>query len=307
MLQKKNEEAFRTILLADSKNPEKSTILATFFEDFDAEKAFKALHPKHSVEKSILDGFRRANGPEKVKKVLEDNTLSFDYMSAIMAIPKKMRTLYPHAYQSFLWNRVLSERITDFGKKVVPGDYVLVNEEPIFVEDEKDAEKYSLFEMAIPIFGSETNLKPESIVSKIYSKILKEEGVDADSFRDHHGCFMLNGGWRVGLIYPKNFRHKVVYFDSWSEDLLSLDCKEEDCYAIDGTKGKFSAILAQFELPKSCYATMLIRELLHNSTDPLLQNALNEKAKALSTEEKKEAEECADEQEAEENEEELKE
>lgn len=35
-----------------------------------------------------------------------------------------MRDLYPHAYQSFVWNKLASLRMKKFGKKLAIGDIV---------------------------------------------------------------------------------------------------------------------------------------------------------------------------------------
>ena len=35
-----------------------------------------------------------------------------------------MKTLYLHSLQSYLWNRIVSRRVTNFGLKVQKGDLV---------------------------------------------------------------------------------------------------------------------------------------------------------------------------------------
>lgn len=44
------------------------------------------------------------------------------YKSAILALPRDTRSLYVHAYQSLLFNRVLTKRVEDHGLSVLDGD-----------------------------------------------------------------------------------------------------------------------------------------------------------------------------------------
>lgn len=59
-----------------------------------------------------------------------------------------------------------------------------------------------------------------------------------------------------------NLEMKKVNFEQWDDDILSLDSKEK-MYIIKN-EGKETGIVLQFSLTKSCYATMVIREFLHN-------------------------------------------
>lgn len=47
-----------------------------------------------------------------------------DYYNAFTAISRGTRFIYIHAYQSYVWNRAVSERLRRFGKKVLVGDLV---------------------------------------------------------------------------------------------------------------------------------------------------------------------------------------
>lgn len=53
-----------------------------------------------------------------------------NFLAALMRIPYGLRTMYVHAYQSYLWNTATSERCLKYGTdSVVEGDLVLLSGE----------------------------------------------------------------------------------------------------------------------------------------------------------------------------------
>lgn len=49
-----------------------------------------------------------------------------DYQGALMNLPRNLRLMYVHAYQSFVFNSMVSERWRRWGEEVVAGDLVLI-------------------------------------------------------------------------------------------------------------------------------------------------------------------------------------
>lgn len=71
---------------------------------------------------------RKFSAESNIIRHLSSSTRGKDYFGALQTIPKNLRIMYAHAYQSVIWNLVASQRWSQHGGKVVEGDLVLVNE-----------------------------------------------------------------------------------------------------------------------------------------------------------------------------------
>lgn len=199
--------------------------------------------PKHfRYERNLLQKFQETGSEEK----------------ALLSLPKYLKMMFVHAYQSYIFNRLISERIQEFGslKTIQKGDYadfvryVPVNsqEYPSLMESysrvgENNIErtKFLMDErrgfLAFPLPGYNTCLSDDWASIKI-KDILQEDSIDLQDFKGKYKEFSSSGDYRV-VDMP---------YSSFS-------------YTTDNSNAKFS-----FFLPKGSYATSFLREITKNLT-----------------------------------------
>lgn len=132
-----------------------------------------------------------------------------------LKIPRNLRLMYVHAYQSYVWNAVVSERIRTYGSdKPIVGDLVFdttpkekvamdVDEGSIMEEDaeavasrrnrkpyeapriktltEEDLDKYTIFDVIMPLPGTDVAY-PGGQLGERYREFLRMDGLDPDNF-----------------------------------------------------------------------------------------------------------------------------
>jgi len=100
-----------------------------------------------------------------------------DYANALRKLPKNIRRMFVHAFQSYIFNNVISELVAN--KITVP--------------------------IQLPIIGYETKL--ESDTGEIITKLLKEEQIKLEDFKINRMPELSEPGiMRNSLIFPKNFK-----------------------------------------------------------------------------------------------------
>ena len=196
-------------------------------------------YPKHlNFEKAMLN------------KLAVD---SEDFVGALKELPKNLLTMFIYAYQSYLFNKILSRRI----QKKLPlnaaavGDIILpvrkgVIDGEISVTERniekvnKQVSKGKAFVSAV-LFGSDSKFS-EGEMGKIEHKIIDEENIDPRDFIIPDIPYISSAGSRRSILSPvKDLGFKLT------DDELN--------------KGKL-ALTLKFELLKGCYATSLLREFM---------------------------------------------
>jgi len=235
---------------------------------------------------------------ETLKKARKDRTIegkllyglskrhTNDQVGALEEIPRQQRLLYCHAYQSYLWNMVVSRRIKTHGTKVIKGDLVYKKKEDMQVDNDEqiskeeyiefveDPSKHTINEVLIPIPGCKVKF-PENETKSWFVELLAEDDLNLESFVNSVKTYNLPGDYRHMLVKPWDVSWEVVGYDDPTEDLIVSDKERLEMSgdsvpskaANGNSSGKYRALILNMSLPSSCYATMALREILRVETD----------------------------------------
>ena len=86
-------------------------VLARYAQDKDAAAALRDLPGRCTVERLLLTGLQRVGATNPY--------------GAFQQVPRNLRLLYVHSFQSLVWNRLVTIRLRRFGIRPVAGDLVL--------------------------------------------------------------------------------------------------------------------------------------------------------------------------------------
>jgi len=221
---RRDYEAFVRSLIGGPPGAERDPYLIRARRLFDAGKLEKALQ--------AMPVRRRAE-----KKCLHALLRFGDPERAYFAVPVRMRQLYASAYQSWLFNKVLARRVQDLDR-IQEGDVAYLHRNgAVFqvVDPEAEQPRCQAFEISPsgPMFGSRTMLA-ESDPGRIEREIFAETGLSPEDF-DVGGGLQIRGVRRA----------------------LRMPLREVSLEACEK-----AALRIRFALPKGCYATSVMREIM---------------------------------------------
>ncbi|KAJ2648892.1 multisubstrate pseudouridine synthase 7 [Coemansia sp. RSA 1250] len=257
----------------------------------DPKEALKLLPQRAALaEYSILQSFAK-------------NGSATNVAAAFTCIPRNLRLMYVHAYQSYIWNSAVSQRLHMFGTAgPVIGDLVIrateydtsaLEVDGGAAEKAEDGDKrpdvkptvvtaeninnYTIYDVVLPLPGWDI-MYPEHDVKELYTKLMEKDGLSASGFASHPlKEYRLAGAYRHIIIKPREFAYEWMRYN---DDMLPLARSDSD--AIEGKHepesidfGKYLALKLKFDLPSSSYATMLLRELMRQETASGYQSQLS--------------------------------
>lgn len=112
-----------TTPLISSDDRSRALAIHTWQTTQNSNAALALLPRKFSAESAIIRhlGYRDRRSKNPLSSL-------HDYQGALQCIPRNLRLMYVHAYQSLVWNVVAGQRWERFGGKLVEGDLVLVED-----------------------------------------------------------------------------------------------------------------------------------------------------------------------------------
>lgn len=235
-------------------------------ETRNPQNALKALRKKDSLEGLLLQGLAKHK--------------STDYVNALNFIPRNMRLMYLHSYQSYIWNMVVSNRISTFGLEPRVGDLFIVADVPesnadsvvsdklnkdekpkVVTQENLDKNLVSIYDIVLPLPGNDV-VYPENETADFFKEVLGKDDLNFQSFVSRVRQYSLSGSYRRMIVKPKNVKWSVLKYEEKDEDLCLSDMDLFNKKELQlNEAGQFRALKLQIDLPSSSYATMAIREI----------------------------------------------
>lgn len=177
-----------------------------------------------------------------------------NYVGALKELPKNLLTMFVYAYQSYLYNKILSERI----KKNIPIDRAIVGDIILPVRKNEIQNEYILVK--------------EKNIEKINTQISKNKAYVSGILVGSDICFADGDMGEIEhkiisqeKIDPRDFIiPEIPFISSYGtrrpifSEVKKLDYK----FLKDDLDPKKDMINLKFELNKGCYATSFLREIL---------------------------------------------
>lgn len=194
-------------------------------------EAYESMPAGMRYEKMMLRELMREF---KKNQELDDNS----YIRALRSLPKPLSRMFVHAYQSYLFNRVVSERTKLGVDKYVEGDIIIDNEEHLIHEFDPEGiqERINDFQAhaTAPLYGTKVPLAGGK-VGEIEHQVLEEENLKLEDFTVPKMPKLGSHGLR-----------RAMRFKVWDATAEQRD----------------EGVLLKFSIPKGCYATAVLREVM---------------------------------------------
>uniref|UniRef100_A0A8R1DXJ3 TRUD domain-containing protein n=1 Tax=Caenorhabditis japonica TaxID=281687 RepID=A0A8R1DXJ3_CAEJA len=187
------------------------------------------------------------------------------------------RSLYVHAYQSILWNKVTSRRVKQFGTRVQAND-VGADGQPL-------GEHATHYDIHIPLPG-ENEKFANSYGAEWIKELLAADGITPADITALSDRFSLGESSRAVFVESKNLKWKFIHHSN-PRDLLQ-DGLQTRAIPESEQKGPLLALEVQFSLPSGSYATVALREVTGSDMGKKAMQERSNKAKGDVKEEEEE-------------------
>jgi tRNA pseudouridine13 synthase len=200
-------------------------------------------------ETSLVEDWQPGNYERAISHYLNKHPGKFK--ESFQVLPKDLVRLYVHAYQSYIFNQVISERV-DRGislQEPTIGDYTIRSSGEIHtvrmvtkatLKQNRQEVKKGTHQLVIPIIGFDFEHVPfKGSMGEITTSILQVENLTPDQFRiKEMPTISSRGTFRPLLVEPGSFQ------------LALIDEKDD------------TPVKIEFDLPKGSYASVILREFM---------------------------------------------
>ena len=200
------------------------------YDDGNLEESLKLMGKGMRYEKMMIR--------ELIKDSKKGELTEKSYKNALYALPKPLQRMFVHAYQSYLFNEAVSNRVAMGIDKYIPGDIIIDNEEHI-VYDKAPEEYQQLmdsFEVnpTCPLYGTKVPYAGGA-VGEMEENVLKKYNLEKSDFEVPKMPRLGSHGLR-----------RSMRFQVWDAGAQATD----------------EGVLCEFSINKGSYATAVLREIM---------------------------------------------
>ncbi|MBL8815132.1 MAG: tRNA pseudouridine(13) synthase TruD [Planctomyces sp.] len=170
-----------------------------------------------------------------------------DYRGAFARISVDLRGLYLSAWQSALWNRLLTRFIKHIAGHEACREFPLISGPAVFIAGTSSSLPPDLAKVQL-ILPSARIDRPEGIVGELLDRVLAEEGIELRQIRvKYPRDSFFSKGSRQAIIFP---------------DELTAHSHPDELYP------QRRKLVTRFCLPRGSYATILVKRITSGCSDP---------------------------------------
>lgn len=165
------------------------------------------------------------------------------YFRAILNIPRNLRLIYVHAYQSYIWNLVTSKRVELFGLDVQEGDLVYAEENGEatagdFPEDtaiegaakvraltaqDVRSGNFTIYDVVLPSPGCDVRYPANEQLMQVYESAMKKDSLDPHNMGRKIKEFSLAGSYRHLVARARDVSYQITHYKEDDDSILYTD------------------------------------------------------------------------------------
>ncbi len=203
----------------------------TLYDEGKYQEAYDLMPKSMRYEKMMLSHLIKAQN--KHGQLVEK-----DYIIAIESLPKPLKRMFVNAYESYLFNKIVNQRAKIGINKYLDGDIIIDNDERWVHEVDPDTIQSDIDDFKLnptaPLLGSKVPLA-EGKQGQIEQEVMIEEDITKEAFECPKTPKLGSHGVR------RSIRFKI---------------EDTNVEQIDG------GICVEFFIPRGCYATAVLREIM---------------------------------------------